>query len=118
MRPGRRTTLADEGCPLIHVLHLSKELNFYRAILNGLCVSAHMVDSFFTEHVAVMSPLWLDVRAQCRCGAHVLCGGTKSFTMTCGTAASGSMAVFFHDVAKNLCEEVHAVTGTLSGSDT
>ena len=58
-------TPVNEGCPLTHVLDLEievlKELNSYRASFNGLCVSAHMVDSFFKEHVAVMSPLWLDV---------------------------------------------------------
>ena len=36
--------------------------------------------------------------------------------MTCAVAASGSMAVFFSDVAKYSCEEVHTVTGMLSGS--
>ena len=145
----------DEGSRLAHVIEVSKELSFYRASLNGFCVSSHMVDSFFTEHVAVMSPLWLDVlwhrseymqgehvrlwpgtafwmcnvlprilrrrrhggldfRTQCQCGAHVLCGGIKSFTMTCSIAASESMAVFHHDVAKDSFEEVHTVIGMLS----
>ena len=145
----------DEGSRLAHVIEVSKELNFYRASLNGFCVSSHMVDSFFTEHVAVMSPLWLDVlwhhseymqgehvrlwpgtafwmcnvlprilrwrrhggldfRTHCQCGAHVLCGGIKSFTMTCSIAASESMAVFHHDVAKDSFEEVHTVIGMLS----
>ena len=45
---------------LTHVLdqeiEVSKELSFYRASLNGLCVTAHMVENVFTEHMAVTYP--------------------------------------------------------------
>ena len=224
----------NEGCLLTHVLdqeiEVSKELNFNRASLNGLCVSAHMVDSFFTEHVAVNGatcwlhqqrtrreqgvPLWRrtlghldssvgapssgqalqcpganaclpgacadktsDYSHSCSCpdgceervpaqnantiatgrvvaySCHrhadhayssaikfedtVLCecnsgysldgtlDGNKSFTTTCGAAASGSMPVsptggeaFFRDVVRYSCEEVHTVTGMPGGSNT
>ena len=41
-------------------IEVSKELSFYRESLNGLCVTAHMVENVFTEHMAVMSSLQLD----------------------------------------------------------
>ena len=79
-----------------HVIEMSKELNFYRACLNGFCVSSHMVDSFFTEHVAVMSPLWLDVpwhRSEYMQGEHArLWPGHGLLDVQCSSSDSPSAA--------------------------